>query len=104
VRFTHQRTGISGESRSERSQHRNDAVALRLLKARLFRVEEQMSWPAERRPYDDKGEMIRSHQVRSYVLQPYTLARDARTGTETSQVQEVLDGDLDLFLRAYING
>jgi peptide chain release factor 2 len=91
------------ESRSERSQHRNYELALGLLQARLYRLEEQKEWPAELRAYDEKGGLNWSHQVRNYVLQPYTLVKDHRAGTQTAAVSGVLDGELDLFLRAYVH-
>jgi peptide chain release factor 2 len=102
VRYTHLPTGISAESRSERSQHKNDQMALSLLKAKLYRNEEQKRRAEVEKLYDEKGEIAMGYQVRNYVLQPYTLAKDVRTGMETSQVQNVLDGEIDDFIQAYL--
>jgi peptide chain release factor 2 len=102
VRYTHLPTGIAAESRTERSQHKNDANALALLKAKLYRVEEQKRRDEVEKLYDEKGEVAWGYQIRNYVLQPYTLAKDVRTGVETSQVQAVLDGEIDDFIQAYL--
>jgi peptide chain release factor 2 len=102
VRYTHLPSGISAESRSERSQHKNDDMALKMLKAKLYRIEEQKRRAEVEKQYDEKGEVAWGYQVRNYVLQPYTLAKDLRTGVETAQVGKVLDGDLDDFIQAYL--
>ncbi len=102
VRYTHRPTGIAAESRSERSQHKNDQMALSLLKAKLYRIEEQKRRAEVEKLYDEKGEIAMGYQVRNYVLQPYTLVKDVRTGMETSQVQSVLDGEIDDFIQAYL--
>ncbi len=102
VRYTHLPTGIAAESRSERSQHKNDANAMALLKSKLYRIEEQKRRAEVERVYDEKGEVAWGSQIRNYVLQPYTLAKDVRTAVETAQVQNVLDGDLDEFIHAYL--
>ena len=102
ARCTHLPTGISAESRSERSQHKNKQMALSLLKAKLYRIEEQKRRAEVEKLYDEKGEVAWGYQIRNYVLQPYTLVKDVRTAVETSQVQNVLDGDLDDFIHAYL--
>src|SRR5205823_10555765 len=102
LRYTQLPTGIAAESRSERSQHKNDQMALSLLKAKLYRIEEQKRRAEVEKLYDEKGEVAWGSQIRNYVLQPYTLVKDVRTGTSTSQVQSVLDGDLDEFMHAYL--
>jgi peptide chain release factor 2 len=102
VRYTHLPTGIAAESRSERSQHKNDAMALQLLKAKLYRIEEQKRRAEVEKAYDEKGEVSMGYQIRTYTMQPYTLVKDARTGHETSQVQKVLDGELDEFIQSYL--
>jgi peptide chain release factor 2 len=102
VRYIHTPTGIAAESRSERSQHKNDAMALSLLKAKLYRIEEQKRLAEVEKLYDEKGEVAWGYQIRNYVLQPYTLVKDVRTGVETSQVQAVLDGEIDEFVYAYL--
>src|SRR5947209_2559278 len=102
VRYIHLPTGIAAESRSERSQHKNDAMAMQMLRAKLYRIEEQKRRAEVEKKYDEKGEVSWGNQIRNYVLQPYTLANDRRTGVETPHVQNVLDGDLDDFLQAYL--
>jgi peptide chain release factor 2 len=102
VRYRHKPTGIAAESRTERSQHKNDANALALLKSKLYKVEEQKRQAEAERQYDDKGEVAWGNQSRNYVMQPYTLVKDVRTSVETSQIQPVLDGDLDEFIQAYL--
>ncbi len=102
VRYTHIPTGIAAESRTERSQHKNDHMALMLLKAKLYRMEEQKRKAEVEKLYDEKGEVAWGYQIRNYVLQPYTLVKDVRTGMESSQVQSVLDGDIDEYIQAYL--
>jgi peptide chain release factor 2 len=102
VRYTHLPTGIAAESRSERSQHKNDQMALSLLKAKLYRIEDQKRRAEVEKLYDEKGEVAWGYQIRNYVMQPYTLVKDVRTGLETSQVQSVLDGEIDEFIQAYL--
>jgi peptide chain release factor 2 len=102
VRYTHLPTGIAAESRTERSQHKNDANAMALLKAKLYRIEEQKRRAEVEKLYDEKGEVAWGYQIRNYVLQPYTLAKDVRTNVETSQVGAVLDGEIDDFIQAYL--
>jgi peptide chain release factor 2 len=102
VRYTHIPTGIAQESRSERSQHKNDANALKMLKAKLYQVEEQKRRAEVERTYDEKGEVGWGSQIRNYVMQPYTLVKDTRTDEQTAQVGAVLDGELDPFIQAYL--
>jgi peptide chain release factor 2 len=102
VRYRHVPTGIAAESRNERSQHKNAAVALALLKAKLYMIEELKRRAEVEKAYDEKGEVSWGYQIRNYVLQPYTLAKDVRTDVQTAQVQQVLDGDLDDFIQAYL--
>src|SRR6202045_4287885 len=102
VRYTHVPSGIAAESRSERSQHKNDANAMALLKAKLYKVEEEKRRAEYERHYDAKGEVAWGYQIRNYVMQPYTLVKDVRTDTQTAQIQNVLDGDLDLFIEAFL--
>jgi peptide chain release factor 2 len=102
VRYTHLPSGIAAESRSERSQHKNDAMALSLLKAKLYRIEEEKRQAAAGKLYDEKGEVAWGSQIRNYVMQPYTLVKDVRTGVETAQVQSVLDGEIDDFIQAFL--
>jgi peptide chain release factor 2 len=102
VRYTHLPTGIAAESRTERSQHKNDANALALLKAKLYRVEEMKRKAEIEKQYDEKGEVSWGSQIRNYVMQPYTLVKDVRTDTQTSQIQAVMDGEIDEFIQAYL--
>src|SRR5712691_7082625 len=102
VRYTHIPTGIAAESRTERSQHKNDANALALLKAKMFKVEEQKRKAETEKQYDEKGEVSWGSQIRNYVMQPYTLVKDVRTDTQSGQIQGVMDGDIDEFIQAYL--
>src|SRR5690349_11644423 len=102
VRYTHLPTGVAAESRSERSQHKNDANALATLKAKLVRMEEEKREAEYAKKYDEKGEVSFGSQIRSYVLQPYQLVKDSRTGFEVGNPRAVLDGDLDGFIESYL--
>ena len=102
VRYIHEPTGIAAESRSERSQHKNDARALALLKSKMFKIEEEKKQAEVEKHYDEKGEVAWGSQIRNYVMQPYTLVKDVRTGTESGQVQNVLDGAIDDFIQSYL--
>jgi peptide chain release factor 2 len=102
VRYTHTPTGIAAESRTERSQHKNDANALALLKSKLYKIEEQKRRAEVEKVYDEKGEVAWGYQIRNYVMAPYQLVKDARTSVETSQVQGVLDGEIDEFIQAFL--
>ncbi len=102
VRYRHVPTGIAAESRNERSQHKNAATALALLKSKLYRIEEMKQKAEVEKLYDEKGEVAWGYQIRNYVMQPYTLVKDVRTGVDTAQVQKVLDGELDDFMQAFL--
>ena len=102
VRYTHLPTGVAAESRSERSQHKNDANALATLKAKLVRLEEEKREAEFAKKYDEKGEVSFGNQIRSYVLQPYQIVKDLRTDYETGNPRAVLDGNLDGFIEAYL--
>jgi peptide chain release factor 2 len=102
VRMRHLPTGIMVVCRAERSQHQNRAMALKMMKARLYELE-QAKREAEQARYEAaKGQIAWGNQIRSYVLQPYQLVKDLRTERETADVQGVLDGDLDGFIEAYL--
>jgi peptide chain release factor 2 len=75
---------------------------MKLLKARLYQIEEQKQRAEVEKLYDEKGEVAWGYQIRNYVLQPYTLVKDARTEQQTAQVNNVLDGDLDDFMQAFL--
>jgi peptide chain release factor 2 len=100
VRLTHIPTGIAVACQQERSQHQNRAKAMQMLKARLYEVELQKR-EAERMAIEaNKTDIGWGHQIRSYVLQPYQMVKDLRTGVERTDPQKVLDGDLDEFMAA----
>ncbi|MEO1292327.1 MAG: peptide chain release factor 2 [Pseudomonadota bacterium] len=99
VRITHIPTGIVVTS-SEKSQHQNRDIAMKALRARLYDLELKRREEAANAEHDAKTEIGWGHQIRSYVLQPYQMVKDLRTGVETSDSQGVLDGDLDPFLSA----
>ncbi len=99
VRITHLPTGIVVTS-SEKSQHQNRANAWAALRARLYEIEMKKRTQAIQDAHDSKSEIGWGHQIRSYVLQPYQMVKDLRTGVETSDTQGVLDGNLDAFMSA----
>ncbi len=100
VRLTHIPTGVVVQCQSDRSQHRNRATAMSMLKARLYEAELQKREAEVQAEHQAKSDIGWGHQIRSYVLQPYQLVKDLRTNVETSNTQAVLDGDLDEFLGA----
>lgn len=100
IRITHMPTGIIVACQLERSQHKNKAKAMDMLRARLYEQELQKREAAAAAIEAQKTEIGWGHQIRSYVLQPYQMVKDVRTGVETSQTADVLDGDIDLFLQA----
>ncbi len=102
VRITHLPTGIVVQCQNERSQHRNRRQAMDMLKAKLYQMKQRERDEELMAKYDEKGEIAWGNQIRSYVLQPYTLIKDTRTGEETGNVQAVLDGDIDRFIHAYL--
>lgn len=100
IRLTHIPTGIVVQCQSDRSQHKNRASAWTMLRARLYEAELQKREAETQALHDAKTDIGWGHQIRSYVLQPYQMVKDLRTGTETSNTQAVLDGDLDAFMAA----
>jgi peptide chain release factor 2 len=104
VRIRHLPTGVVVACQNERSQHRNRKVAMQMLKAKLLRLEEEKRSADEATRYDEKGEIAWGNQIRSYVLHPYQLVKDHRTGHETGNVTAVLDGDLTPFMEAALAG
>jgi peptide chain release factor 2 len=100
VRITHQPTGIVVQCQTDRSQHRNRAAAMDMLRARLYEQELQKREAEAQAEHDAKTDIGWGHQIRSYVLQPYQMVKDLRTEVETSNTQAVLDGDLDQFMEA----
>lgn len=102
VRLTHLPTGFVVACQVERSQHRNRAMALQMLKAKLYDMEMKKKEAALAAQREGQKDVAWGSQIRSYVLQPYQLVKDLRTNVETSNVQRVLDGDLDMFVEAYL--
>jgi peptide chain release factor 2 len=100
VRITHLPTGLIAASQNQRSQHQNRATAMKMLISKIYarRLDEQKA--EMERFYGDKGSISWGNQIRSYVFQPYRMVKDLRTGVQTSDVQAVMDGDLD----PYVNG
>ncbi|MEW5950648.1 MAG: peptide chain release factor 2 [Elusimicrobiota bacterium] len=103
VRITHIPTGIVVQCQTERSQHQNRENAMKLLKAKLYEIEMDKKRSAMEKHYDEKGDIGWGHQIRSYVFMPYQLVKDLRTDYETSQIQDVMDGDLDPFMHSYLS-
>jgi len=100
IRITHEPTGIVVQCQNDRSQHKNRASAMKMMKARLYERELQIREDAAQAANDAKTDIGWGHQIRSYVMQPYQMVKDTRTNVETSNVQAVLDGDLDDFMAA----
>lgn len=103
VRIRHIPTGIVVACQNQRSQHQNRAQALEMLKARLYEAELQKREQAAAAEHGQKVDIGWGHQIRSYVLHPYQMVKDLRTGYETSNSAGVLDGDLDAFLEATLS-
>ena len=102
VRITHLPTGVVAACQNERSQRRNKTMALRLLTAKLHRMQEKERDAELKKAYGEKGEVAFGSQIRNYVLHPYQLVKDVRTNVETGNTQAVLDGDIDRFIQAYL--
>ena len=100
VRITHEATGIVVQCQNERSQHKNRATAWDMLRARLYELELQKREEAAQAQADAKTDIGWGHQIRSYVLQPYQMVKDLRTGVESPDPQRVLDGAVDPFMAA----
>jgi peptide chain release factor 2 len=100
VRITHLETGIVVQCQNDRSQHKNKATAWQMLRARLYEAELQKREEAANAESAQKSDIGWGHQIRSYVLQPYQMVKDLRTGVESTQPADVLDGDLDRFMEA----
>ncbi|KJJ84493.1 peptide chain release factor 2 [Candidatus Omnitrophus magneticus] len=102
VRITHLPTGIVSQCQKERSQHKNKAVAMKILKARLYELERKKQEEKHLEAYENKKRIEWGSQIRSYVLHPYKMVKDHRTSVETSSADRVLDGDLTMFMEAYL--
>ena len=102
VRITHLPTGIVTQCQNERSQHKNKEVCMRVLRAKLYELEIEKK-KAESKDFEDsKLDIGFGSQIRSYVLQPYRLVKDVRTRIEVGDPSRVLDGDLDVFMKGYL--
>ncbi len=100
VRITHIPTGIVVQCQNERSQHKNKASALKVLKSRLYELEQQKQNAKFQQMEDAKSDIAWGNQIRSYVLHPYRMIKDLRTNVEIGNVERVLDGDIDEFIMA----
>ncbi len=102
VRIVHLPTGIVVSCQAERSQHSNRDRCMKMLRARLYEREEDLKRQEMEKFYGEKGEIAWGRQIRSYVLQPYTLVKDHRTDVEMGNVNAVLDGDINRFIEAFL--
>jgi peptide chain release factor 2 len=102
VRITHAKTGIVVQCQNDRSQHKNKAEAMKMLKARLYMLEKQKRDDELNELYGNKGDIAWGNQIRSYVMQPYQMVKDHRTDYQTGNVTAVLDGDIDGFIESYL--
>jgi len=103
VRITHNPSGVVVQCQNDRSQHKNRSQAWEMLRARLYEIELQKREEAAQAQADSKADIGWGHQIRSYVLQPYQMVKDLRTGLETSDTQGVLDGKIDDFMAAALS-
>jgi peptide chain release factor 2 len=104
VRLVHKPTGIVVACQAERSQGRNRELAMKMLKAKLYQIEQDKKRAELDRQYGEKGDVAWGSQIRSYVFQPYQMVKDHRTGVETSNVQAVMDGEIDPFIHGKLRG
>ncbi len=102
VRITHHPTGVVVQCQNERSQHKNRAQAMKMLRAKLYMLEQQKRDAELNKLYGDKGEIAWGNQIRSYVLQPYQMVKDHRTDYQSGNVDAVLDGDIEAFIESYL--
>jgi peptide chain release factor 2 len=104
VRLVHKPTGIVVACQAERSQGRNRELAMKMLKAKLYQIEQDKKRAEVERQYGEKGDIAWGNQIRSYVFQPYQMVKDLRTGVETSNIGAVMDGDIDAFIQGKLRG
>jgi peptide chain release factor 2 len=100
VRITHLPSGIVTQCQNERSQHKNKASAMKVLKSRLYEMEKKKQNEQLQKLEDSKSEIAWGNQIRSYVLHPYRMIKDLRTSVEIGNADKVLDGDIDEFIKA----
>ena len=103
VRMTHEPTGIVVQCQNERSQLQNKEQCLKMLRAKLFELEQEKKEEELAKLEGVQQKIEWGSQIRSYVFQPYTMVKDVRTNAETGNVQAVMDGEIDPFIRAYFN-
>jgi peptide chain release factor 2 len=104
VRLVHRPTGIVVNCQVQRSQGKNREMAMHMLKAKLYQLEQDKKKSEMERQYGEKGDVAWGNQIRSYVFQPYQMVKDHRTGEKTGNVTAVMDGDLDAFIEAKLRG
>jgi len=102
VRITHLPTGIVVQCQNERSQHQNKHTAMKILRAKLYELERRKQQEKLNKQYGEKQKIEWGSQIRSYVMHPYSMVKDHRTNIETGNVQAVMDGDIDMFIEAYL--
>lgn len=102
IRITHLPSGIVVQCQNERSQHRNKDTAMKMLKSHLYERERQLQKESQQELHGDKKEIAWGSQIRSYVMQPYRLVKDHRTNTEVGNVDSVMDGHLEPFIKAFL--
>lgn len=104
VRLRHVPSGVVVACQAERSQGRNAELAMSMLKAKLYQIELDKKKAEVERQYGEKGDIAWGNQIRSYVFQPYQMVKDLRTGVQTSDIQGVMDGDIDSFIEGKLRG
>src|SRR5215469_16786098 len=104
VRILHKPSGIVVACQAERSQGRNRELAIKMLNAKLYEIEQDKKRAEIDRQYGEKGDIAWGNQIRSYVFQPYQMVKDHRTGVETSNIQSVMDGAIDAFIEGKLRG
>lgn len=103
VRITHLPTGIVAQCQNERSQYKNKLTCLKILKSKLYQLEQQKKLKELEKLYSQKGDIAWGNQIRSYIFMPYQLVKDHRTKKEIGDIKKVLDGEIDIFIEAYLN-
>ncbi len=103
IRITHIPTGVVVACQQERSQIKNREFAMKILKSKLFDLEQEKQRAALEKHYDERGQIAWGHQIRSYVFMPYQLVKDLRSDYETGNIQAVMDGELDPFIKSYLD-
>lgn len=104
VRITHIPTGLVVACQAERSQGRNRELAMRMLMAKLFQLDADKKRAEIERQYGEKGDIAWGNQIRSYVFQPYQMVKDLRTGVQSTDIQAVMDGEIDAFIEGKLRG